>query len=67
MPEKTANELLYCSFCGRSNDEVNTLVAGDSAAICDRCIDRARDAVGVHRYERCATESKPSSDEETKA
>ncbi|ARM30466.1 ATP-dependent Clp protease ATP-binding subunit ClpX [Prosthecochloris sp. HL-130-GSB] len=27
-----------CSFCGRSSDEVNSMVAGPDAFICDRCI-----------------------------
>jgi ATP-dependent Clp protease ATP-binding subunit ClpX len=29
---------LRCSFCGRSADEVNRLVSGGSAYICDACI-----------------------------
>ncbi len=29
---------VVCSFCGRSSDEVNSMVAGPNAFICDRCI-----------------------------
>lgn len=29
---------LYCSFCGRSQDEVRKLIAGPSVYICDECI-----------------------------
>ncbi len=29
---------VVCSFCGRSSDEVNSMVAGPEAFICDRCI-----------------------------
>ena len=29
---------LYCSFCGRSQDEVNQLIAGPSVYICDACV-----------------------------
>jgi ATP-dependent Clp protease ATP-binding subunit ClpX len=29
---------LRCSFCGRGEDEVERLVAGKSAHICDSCI-----------------------------
>lgn len=31
--------ILYCSFCGKSQDDVKKLVAGPSAYICDECID----------------------------
>ena len=31
--------LLFCSFCGKSQDEVRKLVAGPSAYICDECIE----------------------------
>jgi ATP-dependent Clp protease ATP-binding subunit ClpX len=29
---------IYCSFCGRSNFEVNSMVAGPGVYICDRCV-----------------------------
>ncbi len=32
------NEPVFCSFCGRSSLEVNSMVAGPGAFICDRCI-----------------------------
>ena len=28
----------YCSFCGRSQQEVNFLVSGRGIFICDRCV-----------------------------
>ena len=31
-------EQVYCSFCGRSAQEVNSMIAGPNAFICDRCI-----------------------------
>ena len=34
---------LSCSFCGRSDVEVEKLVAGAHAYICDRCVAIARD------------------------
>ncbi len=44
MAKKTNNHrdmqgMLFCSFCGKSQDEVRKLVAGPSAYICDECID----------------------------
>ena len=32
------NDMVVCSFCGRGSDEVNSMVAGPNAFICDRCI-----------------------------
>ena len=28
----------YCSFCGKSKDEVSALIAGQSAFICGECV-----------------------------
>jgi ATP-dependent Clp protease ATP-binding subunit ClpX len=30
--------IVHCSFCGRSSDEVTSMVAGPNAYICDRCV-----------------------------
>lgn len=35
----------YCSFCGRSDNEVNLLIAGMSAHICDSCVEQASQIV----------------------
>ncbi|MBW2630995.1 MAG: ATP-dependent Clp protease ATP-binding subunit ClpX [Deltaproteobacteria bacterium] len=37
--------LLFCSFCGKTQDEVKKLVAGPSAYICDECIELCRHIV----------------------
>ena len=37
MPEES--KLLYCSFCGKSQHEVLTLIAGPSVFICEECTD----------------------------
>jgi len=34
--------LLFCSFCGKTQNEVRKLVAGPSAYICDECIELCR-------------------------
>jgi ATP-dependent Clp protease ATP-binding subunit ClpX len=36
-------EQVYCSFCGRSAQEVSSMVAGPMAFICDRCIKTSYD------------------------
>jgi ClpX C4-type zinc finger/Glyoxalase superfamily protein len=38
-------KLLYCSFCGKNQDEVDKLVAGPAVFICDECIDLCTDIV----------------------
>ena len=40
-PEK----MLYCSFCGKSQNEVKKLIAGPSVYICDECIDLCNDII----------------------
>ncbi|MDX8001099.1 hypothetical protein FE394_18365 [Xenorhabdus sp. Reich] len=35
----------YCSFCGKSKSEANTLVAGSSVYICEECIDLCQEIV----------------------
>lgn len=38
--------LLRCSFCGRSRDEVKILIAGqDDVHICENCVDSAREII----------------------
>ena len=39
------NKLLYCSFCGKSQNEVRKLIAGPSVFICDECVDLCNDII----------------------
>lgn len=34
-----AEEILYCSFCGKSQHSVKRLIAGPVALICDECVE----------------------------
>ncbi|NDV79845.1 ATP-dependent Clp protease ATP-binding subunit ClpX [Dysgonomonas sp. 511] len=38
---KKNNDTTHCSFCGRSSQEVNMLITGVSAEICDSCAEQA--------------------------
>ena len=38
-PESAVNNLYKCSFCGKSNNEVNRLIASQGVNICDACIE----------------------------
>ena len=41
----TPQAVLYCSFCGKTQHEVNKLVAGPAVFICDECIDLCSDII----------------------
>ncbi len=40
--QQDAQGLLFCSFCGKNQNEVKKLVAGPTAYICDECIELCR-------------------------
>ncbi|WP_421864108.1 ATP-dependent Clp protease ATP-binding subunit ClpX [Motiliproteus sp.] len=50
-------KLLYCSFCGKSQDEVRKLIAGPSVFICDECVDLCNDIISEEVQEPGAEES----------
>ena len=45
--KKDTNEekLLFCSFCGKNQNEVRKLIAGPSVYICNECIDLCNDII----------------------
>lgn len=46
MPRKgSQGDILRCSFCGKSQDEVRKLIAGPTVYICDECIDLCNDII----------------------
>ena len=45
MNKKLKEQILICSFCGTPEGEVDFLVEGDEAYICDNCVARASDIV----------------------
>ena len=45
MTEKNNKNILYCSFCGKSQHEVRKLIAGPSVYICNECIDLCNDII----------------------
>jgi len=46
MSSKRGEDVIKCSFCGRTAHEVTSMVAGPDVYICDRCIN---DAAGIVR------------------
>ncbi|OAI26894.1 ATP-dependent Clp protease ATP-binding subunit ClpX [Methylomonas koyamae] len=42
---KDDEKLLYCSFCGKSQNEVRKLIAGPSVYVCDECVELCNDII----------------------
>ncbi|MCX5906433.1 MAG: ATP-dependent Clp protease ATP-binding subunit ClpX, partial [Deltaproteobacteria bacterium] len=36
---------LYCSFCGKSQEDVKKLIAGPAVSICDECVSLCNDII----------------------
>ena len=45
MNEKNNKNILYCSFCGKSQHEVRKLIAGPTVFICDECVELCMDII----------------------
>jgi ATP-dependent Clp protease ATP-binding subunit ClpX len=52
-------KLLFCSFCGKNQNEVRRLIAGPSVYICDECVDLCNDIISE---ETQVTEADSNSD-----
>ncbi len=49
---KSFGMILHCSFCGKSADQVETLISGpDNVHICNECVGSATDIIKEHRQE----------------
>ena len=55
MKDKIDEETMYCSFCGKSQDEVKKLIAGATAFICDECINLCSDVIAKEKDEELKT------------
>ena len=53
---KEEDKLLYCSFCGKNQNEVRKLIAGPSVYICDECIDLCNDIIKEELSEASVSE-----------
>ena len=43
--DNDSEKLLYCSFCGKSQQEVKKLIAGPSVYVCDECVELCNDII----------------------
>ncbi len=57
----------FCSFCGRSEDEVERLIAGPNAYICNECVELFHDLLQADKKTRRTREKKLLTPEEIKA
>ncbi len=55
---KDDGKLLYCSFCGKSQQEVRKLIAGPQVFICDECVDLCNDIITEEMQEQGTTGSR---------
>ena len=46
---------LYCSFCGKRQDEVAKLIAGPTVFICNECVDLCQDIIAGRPHEAPTT------------
>ncbi len=49
MKKEQNEEVMYCSFCGKSQNEVTKLIAGATAFICDECIHLCSDVIAKEK------------------
>jgi ATP-dependent Clp protease ATP-binding subunit ClpX len=54
------DRLLYCSFCGKSQNEVSKLIAGPSVFVCDECVDLCNDIIREDGQKNDDTQSQQS-------
>ena len=46
MPtNQNSDMMVYCSFCGKSQDEVQKIIAGNNAFICNECVELAQEII----------------------
>ena len=45
MAKDTRSTSIYCSFCGKSQDEVEKIIAGPDVYICDECVHLCQDII----------------------
>ena len=50
--------MFRCSFCGRSADEVESLISGPDVHICNDCVKSATEIISRHRKQASITEDR---------
>ncbi|CQR24440.1 ATP-dependent protease ATP-binding protein ClpX [Streptococcus varani] len=50
------NEMIYCSFCGKNQEEVKNIIAGNNVFICDECVELAQEIIREELAEEVLTD-----------
>lgn len=53
-----SKKMLYCSFCGKNQKEVQKLIAGPTVYICDECVRLCNDIITTERTEHKIDDTK---------
>ena len=56
--DKNKDKLLYCSFCGKSQQDVKKLIAGPSVFVCDECVELCNDIIREELLDQEPSENK---------
>ncbi|MFC4652553.1 ATP-dependent Clp protease ATP-binding subunit ClpX [Lactococcus nasutitermitis] len=56
MPNNTTQTPIYCSFCGKSQDDVKRIIAGNDVYICNECVALSAHILEEEKQEELATE-----------
>ncbi|HFI0407905.1 TPA: ATP-dependent Clp protease ATP-binding subunit ClpX [Streptococcus suis] len=56
MAVKHTQELIYCSFCGKNQEEVRKIIAGNNVFICNECVELAQEIIREELAEEVLTD-----------
>lgn len=56
MAVKHTPELIYCSFCGKNQEEVKKIIAGNNVFICNECVELAQEIIREELSEEVLTD-----------
>ncbi|HFH9945900.1 TPA: ATP-dependent Clp protease ATP-binding subunit ClpX [Streptococcus suis] len=56
MAVKHNRELIYCSFCGKNQEEVKKIIAGNNVFICNECVELAQEIIREELAEEVLTD-----------
>jgi ATP-dependent Clp protease ATP-binding subunit ClpX len=51
------SKILYCSFCGKGQNEVRKLIAGPSVFICEECVDLCNNIIDEELNDEAPTKN----------
>ncbi|MFI3224170.1 ATP-dependent Clp protease ATP-binding subunit ClpX [Streptococcus suis] len=56
MAVKHTHEFIYCSFCGKNQEEVKKIIAGNNVFICNECVELAQEIIREELVEEVLTD-----------